>query len=125
FSYMPATAECSSRPAQIPLRDLSARPSMPTAAAPEGLGDEQYASPFRLICNRRTGALETKPPYGFAQRGQQHTSDNDGYGVSSRLHRPSDLTDQPDYEHLSNCEDCGMAFLLLIAIVQRPLIPAG
>ena len=41
------------------------------------------------------------------------------------LARMSDLTDQPDYEHLSNCEDCGMAFLLLIAIIERPLIPAA
>jgi hypothetical protein len=41
------------------------------------------------------------------------------------LARMSDLTDQPDYEHLSNCEDCGMALLLLIAISERPLIPAA
>src|SRR5215831_17693169 len=41
---MPATAECSSRPVQIPLPDLSARPSMPTAGAPEGSGGEQYAA---------------------------------------------------------------------------------
>ena len=41
------------------------------------------------------------------------------------LARTSDLMDQPDYEHLSNCEDCGMAFLILMAIVERPLIPAA
>jgi hypothetical protein len=40
----------------------------------------------------------------------------------ARMAAPSDQT---DYEHLSNCEDCGMAFLLLIAIVERPLLPAA
>ena len=41
------------------------------------------------------------------------------------LARMSDLTDPPDYEHLSNCEDCGMALVLLIAIIERPIIPAA
>ena len=45
-----------------------------------------------------------------------------------RLHelaRMLDLTDQPDYEHLSNCEDCGMALVLLMAVIERPLIHAA
>jgi len=46
------------------------------------------ASSFRWICNRRSGTLETKPSYGFAHRGDQQNSDNDGYGVPSSLHRP-------------------------------------
>jgi hypothetical protein len=46
------------------------------------------ASSFRLTCNRRSGALETKPSYGLAHRGDQQDADNDGYGVSSGLHRP-------------------------------------
>lgn len=46
------------------------------------------ASSFRLTCNRHSGALETKPSYGFAHRGDQQNPDNDGNGVATGLHRP-------------------------------------
>jgi len=50
------------------------------------------ASSFLLICNVRSGALETKPSYGLAHCGDQQNADNNGYGVSSGLHRPSETS---------------------------------
>jgi hypothetical protein len=35
------------------------------------------------------------------------------------------IVDQPEWEHIKDCEDCGLAFLQLKDILERLLIPAA
>ena len=35
------------------------------------------------------------------------------------------IVDQPEWEHIQDCEDCGVAFLQLKDILERLLIPAA
>ena len=66
---------------------LRPKPTGSAVVAASVLNETVWAStPWRTLWARAV-ALEAKPSHGFAHRGDQQDPDNDGYGVSSSLHR--------------------------------------